>query len=35
MVATSLALSDKIALKVFLSQKGGTPDHPWLHKQVL
>ena len=34
-VATSLALRDKIALKVFLTQKEETPDHPWLHKQVL
>ena len=28
MVAISLVLSDKKALKYILSHKGGTPDHP-------
>ena len=35
MVAMSLALSDKKALKYILSHKGGIPDYPWLHEQVL
>jgi hypothetical protein len=35
MVAMSLALSDKKALKYILSHKGGIPDHPDCMSKVL
>ena len=33
--AKSLAFTDREAVKEFLLQEGGVPDHPWLHEQVL